>query len=450
MHRAENVTAKIESMLRDLNIPTSKISCCVTDNEPTNNAAADLMEFPWHGCIDHLIELTTGMVLKSNGVEAVMAKARKLVGHFSSSNQEIEQLKHIQVALKPNFAPKTVIQDVVTRWWSTYSMLSRLVYLRFALDSMQAQRLADTLTLLPDEWELVGAVAQVLEPFMKLQQFFEGDQYVTISFIPMMVDLMRGWIQDVSSGDCEAHNELSDSCREKILMLGQEMHISFENRWGTGREGTVWNGDVIVRGPRRIRQGIPRLTCLAAAIDPRTKRLVGIPTADKNAIWDALIIELTKEHELMMAELVNATAVPVESARPALPPRIQRVETEEFDIFATLSQVIHAEVVEEDILPSYIYATNEVTSYKLLAVLPHSSKSPGDPLLWWKIHALSYPLMSRVMRRLLNIPATSASSERTFSTSGNVISKKRARLSSDIASAIVFLHGAWDLSETAV
>ena len=81
--------------------------------------------------------------------------------------------------------------------------------------------------------------------------------------------------------------------------------------------------------------------------------------------------------------------------------------------------------------------------YKRLPLLAHSSVSPGDPLKWWKLNETMLPLLSKVARRILNIPATSASSERTFSTAGLVISQKRQRLSPETASAIVHLNGAW-------
>ena len=57
----------------------------------------------------------------------------------------------------------------------------------------------------------------------------------------------------------------------------------------------------------------------------------------------------------------------------------------------------------------------------------------------------AFPALSRVARKYLCIPATSASSERTFSTTGLIITEKRNRLKPDIVSAMVFLHGSWDL-----
>lgn len=71
----------------------------------------------------------------------------------------------------------------------------------------------------------------------------------------------------------------------------------------------------------------------------------------------------------------------------------------------------------------------------------------ADPIEFWKKQQHAFPALSRVTRKYLCIPATSASSERTFSTTGLIITEKRNRLKPDIVSAMVFLHGSWDLVE---
>jgi hypothetical protein len=44
----------------------------------------------------------------------------------------------------------------------------------------------------------------------------------------------------------------------------------------------------------------------------------------------------------------------------------------------------------------------------------------NNPLEWWKGNEKQYPLLARVARKVLAIPATSASSERVFSAAGLV------------------------------
>jgi len=63
-------------------------------------------------------------------------------------------------------------------------------------------------------------------------------------------------------------------------------------------------------------------------------------------------------------------------------------------------------------------------------------------LMWWKLHAMRFPYLSRLARRYLAMPATSASVERLFSVAGQVVTAKRARLDPSTVTLLVFLHEA--------
>lgn len=51
-----------------------------------------------------------------------------------------------------------------------------------------------------------------------------------------------------------------------------------------------------------------------------------------------------------------------------------------------------------------------------------------------------FPLLCRVAVGILSIPASSASSERVFSTTGRVLEKRRTQLSNKSVDSIVYLH----------
>lgn len=75
---------------------------------------------------------------------------------------------------------------------------------------------------------------------------------------------------------------------------------------------------------------------------------------------------------------------------------------------------------------------SELSSYKLL----QSFKTSRNPLDFWKQHVSDYPVMSQTARRLLCIPASSAQSERDFSSIGHSITDVRSQLSPETVEAI--------------
>ncbi|CAF3101790.1 unnamed protein product, partial [Rotaria sp. Silwood2] len=54
------------------------------------------------------------------------------------------------------------------------------------------------------------------------------------------------------------------------------------------------------------------------------------------------------------------------------------------------------------------------------------SFSSADTLLgWWNKHSLIFPQLALLAKSLLGIPASSATSERVFSSSGRILEKRR-------------------------
>lgn len=62
----------------------------------------------------------------------------------------------------------------------------------------------------------------------------------------------------------------------------------------------------------------------------------------------------------------------------------------------------------------------------------------GDVLQWWK-KQVDLPLLSALAKSYLSIPATSVSSERVFSTAGDIVTAKRSLLHPDHVDQLIFL-----------
>ncbi|XP_044321908.1 zinc finger BED domain-containing protein RICESLEEPER 1-like [Triticum aestivum] len=78
---------------------------------------------------------------------------------------------------------------------------------------------------------------------------------------------------------------------------------------------------------------------------------------------------------------------------------------------------------------------SELRNYLEDAVEPRNKAL--DLLGWWKVNAPRYPIMAKIARRFLTIPATSVSSESTFSTTGRILDDYRSSLKPVMVEALV-------------
>ena len=62
-----------------------------------------------------------------------------------------------------------------------------------------------------------------------------------------------------------------------------------------------------------------------------------------------------------------------------------------------------------------------------------------DPFQWWRDHEKEFPILFKVSRKYLGIPATSVPSERLFSDAGNQITNERNRLKPDTVNELLFV-----------
>lgn len=63
-----------------------------------------------------------------------------------------------------------------------------------------------------------------------------------------------------------------------------------------------------------------------------------------------------------------------------------------------------------------------------------------NPLNFWMQNYSLYPRLSKIAKRVFAVPATSSAVEREFSLAGNIVTKKRSRLSPETVNDIVFLN----------
>ncbi|XP_061578913.1 E3 SUMO-protein ligase ZBED1-like [Cololabis saira] len=389
-HTAANIAGWIEEVIAKFDIPAKKIKAVVHDNGANVVAAAKILEGR-HGwasvrCAGHTLNLVVQSSLKFHqAISKCVAAARSLVEHFKKSELACTKLKdkQKQMGCKENM----LVQDVATRWNSTYAMLSRLQEQRWPVtatlsDPAVTQRGKHYLTahpyyldLKPEQWTLIEELNQVLEPFESATVFLSGQQYVTLSALPHLVT----------------------------------------ERW---------------QGLLEFTPESPNITLLTAALDPRFRKLrflVAEEVVKVQSAVQAMALAAKQQVRQPTASIHGADSTAQDS-----PPAAHAKKTTSFlDSDSTTSDE------EQDEEQEFLQAVHqEVFAY--FGEHPLSKKE--NPLTWWEKNAARYPTLAELARSLLCIPATSTPSERLFSAAGNIVSKKRASLTPEHVDMLTFLH----------
>jgi hypothetical protein len=205
----------------------------VTDCANNMVCASRSLPCTWSGCLAHRLEKVARAFFDDTDNKEVLDKARKLAGHYHHSSQaKAELLSASKIVMR---RPKglTTIQDTPTRWWSTFSLVDRLLVLRKSLETLigvedgiyypPALRLDNT------EWTILQISKNVLEPIRDAQESLEGEYYPTSSLIvPYLADIRLAF--NDANAAANGHPE-----EQRILEAMESIQEAFVQRFGNGR-----------------------------------------------------------------------------------------------------------------------------------------------------------------------------------------------------------------------
>nr|XP_054592898.1 E3 SUMO-protein ligase ZBED1-like [Nothobranchius furzeri] len=302
-------------------------------------------------CAGHTLNLVVQNTLKSQqAISRCVGAARTLVEHFKKSELASTKLKVKQrhMGTKENM----LLQDVCTHWNSTYAMLSRLQEQRWPVtatlsDPEVTQRGKHYLDLKSDQWSLIEELNQVLEPFHSATVFMSGEQYVTLSALPHVVDKIKKSLQ---SQNLESPPVVSFQTHAKEQVT---------TRWKDLGE---------------FKPESPNITLLAASLDPRFRKLKFLPADQAFGVKNALqTMALAVKQQLGPTGCGNEASSTAEGA-PSTAHK-DKMTTSFLDSDSTSSD----EEQDEEQL------SNEAIQNEVLAYFGEQSLPKKDgPLIWWK------------------------------------------------------------------
>ncbi|XP_076876762.1 E3 SUMO-protein ligase ZBED1-like [Brachyhypopomus gauderio] len=199
-HTATNIADWLEDAATKFHISFEKVKAVVHDNGANVVAAAKILK-ERHGwasvrCAGHTLNVVVQNTLKNNKtILSCVASARCLVEHFKKSELACTKLKEKQQQM--GVQQHMLVQDVSTRWNSTLHMLSRLLEQRWPVTAALSGPAVNPrgknqhLDLKPEQWIMTEELTQILEPFKGATVFLSGEQYVTLSALPLLVQTLK-------------------------------------------------------------------------------------------------------------------------------------------------------------------------------------------------------------------------------------------------------------------
>jgi hypothetical protein len=387
-HTGVNIAGVIRAILDEFGI--GKIVALVTDNAGNMGIAARELESEQVCCFAHTLQLAIEDGLKLPQIAKTLAAARRVVGHFSHSVLATSAL----LSKQDSIPALKLIQDVPTRWNSSFLMMQRLLKLRVPVYSVifddEYTKPGDRMILDIKDcfWKTMEDVVPVLEPLAEVTEILGKDSTPTGSSVFI---LLQNLISDVLKIGADDSGALKD--------MKQKIADGLKKRFKISERGS----------PENIKSPL----VLAAFLDPRYK---------------ATLSKILKNEEMQeLKTLVLEKMMPMQT---------ENIRTDECDEppkkKTKMQDIIKGDILDE--VAMELSPESELEKY-----LAEPVRLPC-PLSWWKLHQWKFQRLSKLARIYLAVPATSIPSERTFSTAGQTVTKLRSSLDPETVDQLLFIN----------
>ena len=391
----QNATFKI---LQDFSIATKALAITI-DNGSNQVAAMRLLseqllkelyiDFNVIRCGAHTIALVVNAGL--NNFKSIVDKVRAFVVEIRKSPKKEQELSTL--AKNQNIKYKKLIRDVKTRWNSTYSMLDAFLENKAIINAMVSlNNNFENLSLNENEWKEIRLFCDFLKPFFDFTVEMSGSEYPTLGmlllFLDYLLDHLNAIIQDKKSQIPTWIKDIAKVMKQKFDTLSNNL------------DNTA--------------------SYLTLLLDPRYKTQIVPNNFDIEVAKHSLLTEFTSYQHLVDKEKeVNDKETNI------------AIVGEKRKLSGIMEQIVQKKKKHNN-----SQSRNEVNEY---LAIPVESLSV-NPCEWWKHHRTQYPILSKIARDYICIPATSVPSEQAFSKSGELISKRRNRLGDRAIEACMCLN----------
>lgn len=393
-HTGIHIAESLTEIAKDWNLDR-KVVAIVHDNASNMVLASDLLE-EWGDlpCFGHTLQLAVNTGLEISCIRRLSGACKKTVAHFKHSVVATTALHERQMTM--NIPQHSLLQEVSTRWNSMYLMYERLAEQRWAIyavihDEQVTPSDKRYLDLTADQWDLLSQLLVVLKPLQVATTALSCEQNVSSSLI---YPIIHGLI------NCHLKSDINDL--PAIKKFKETVTLQLEERF--------------IFDPENI-------AILSAAVDPRYHNLDFLRSEQREDVARVLLERIEKtEKERQEAE--KATEKLIEE------PRAKKKNDKETALSFLLGATSTQSAEEDN------SGKGEFERFKKEAQLHHDENA----LVWWKTNQERFPVIAKIARQLLCVPATSVPSERIFSTVGLIVSNLRSSLKPENTDMLIFLN----------
>ncbi|XP_054635140.1 zinc finger BED domain-containing protein 4-like isoform X1 [Dunckerocampus dactyliophorus] len=170
-----------------------KVTGLVTDCAPNMIACANLLHLRHIMCFAHMLNLVVKRSLaQTPELEDIRSRGRKIVGHFKSSTAAKQKLSEMQRQLaRPEHK---LIQEVDTRWNSTFAVLERLFNEREPMGAALASLSSDLTPFTSEDYQAMHQCLDVLKPFHQATVELSEEKQVSASKVIPLVKMLKHYI----------------------------------------------------------------------------------------------------------------------------------------------------------------------------------------------------------------------------------------------------------------
>uniref|UniRef100_A0A669B7A9 HAT C-terminal dimerisation domain-containing protein n=1 Tax=Oreochromis niloticus TaxID=8128 RepID=A0A669B7A9_ORENI len=372
-HTAENIAEVKKVLMEEWGIQ-NKVRCLVTDAAPNMISSSKILKVRHTKCIAHTLNLIVRKSIDNTpGLEEIRGKARKMVSYFRSSATAKEKLCQMQQQMGRSHLK--LLQEVDTRWNSTYTMLQRLYEEREPVSAALVSMRTDLAPVTAEEYHSVKECLEVLSPFYTATTELSGEQRVSGSKVIPLVCMLRYAIAKKQPQVLD--DKARQLCMNLTRMLGEcSSHLETMS-----------------------------VMTIATLLDPRFKAVGFCSQTNAQAAVRRLTAECATIIENEKDQIMPVPPIPSTSSQP------EPATSSATQSGGGLWDLLDSHMVERQVRNATADATVEVQRYMADPLIPRTE----DPLHFWATRKNVYPHLHKLALQFLCTPASSVPCERIFS-----------------------------------